>query len=141
MILLISRMLNSVGSCGIMSMNYSTQGIKATSHLKIDRLIMFMRNYGHEQLNKWTSWGFKASNQVLLQDSSRFFKNLVLPACQDEGSLGDQQWFSRVDHVQGVDSGRDTFEVASAFLIEAEETLIGALCDAVKVSGSHGSIF
>ena len=55
MILLISRMLNSEGSCGIMSMNYSTQGLKDTSHLKIVRLIMFMQNYGHEQLNSWTS--------------------------------------------------------------------------------------
>ncbi|WMV59083.1 hypothetical protein MTR67_052468 [Solanum verrucosum] len=27
---------------------------------------------------------------------------------QDEGSLGDQQWFLSVGHVQGVDSGRDT---------------------------------
>ncbi|WMV07705.1 hypothetical protein MTR67_001090 [Solanum verrucosum] len=31
MILLISRMLNSEGSYGIMSMNYSTQGLKDTS--------------------------------------------------------------------------------------------------------------
>uniref|UniRef100_M0ZNR6 Uncharacterized protein n=1 Tax=Solanum tuberosum TaxID=4113 RepID=M0ZNR6_SOLTU len=27
---------------------------------------------------------------------------------QDEGSLGDQQWFLSAGHVQGVDSGRDT---------------------------------
>ncbi|KAH0685425.1 hypothetical protein KY290_016696 [Solanum tuberosum] len=27
---------------------------------------------------------------------------------QDEGSLGDQQWFLSASHVQGVDSGRDT---------------------------------
>ncbi|WMV42166.1 hypothetical protein MTR67_035551 [Solanum verrucosum] len=26
---------------------------------------------------------------------------------QDEGSLGDQQWFSSADHVQGIGSGRD----------------------------------
>ncbi|WMV29693.1 hypothetical protein MTR67_023078 [Solanum verrucosum] len=26
---------------------------------------------------------------------------------QDEGSLQDQKWFSSVDHVQGVGSGRD----------------------------------
>ncbi|WMV24433.1 hypothetical protein MTR67_017818, partial [Solanum verrucosum] len=26
---------------------------------------------------------------------------------QDKGSLGDQQWFSSVGHVYGVDSGRD----------------------------------
>ncbi|WMV20567.1 hypothetical protein MTR67_013952 [Solanum verrucosum] len=28
-------------------------------------------------------------------------------SCQDEGSLGDQQWFLSAGHVQGVDSGRD----------------------------------
>ena len=56
MILLTSRMLNSEGSCGIISMNYSTHGFKDTSHLKIVRLIMFMRNYGREQLDSWTSW-------------------------------------------------------------------------------------
>ena len=50
-ILLISRMLNSEGSCGIMSLNYSTQGLKDTSHLKTVRLIGFMQNYKHEQLN------------------------------------------------------------------------------------------
>ncbi|WMV10245.1 hypothetical protein MTR67_003630 [Solanum verrucosum] len=27
---------------------------------------------------------------------------------QDEGSLGDQQWFLSAGHVQGIDSGRDT---------------------------------
>uniref|UniRef100_M1DDR9 Uncharacterized protein n=1 Tax=Solanum tuberosum TaxID=4113 RepID=M1DDR9_SOLTU len=27
---------------------------------------------------------------------------------QDEGSLGDQQWFLSAGHVQGVGSGRDT---------------------------------
>ncbi|WMV06684.1 hypothetical protein MTR67_000069 [Solanum verrucosum] len=27
---------------------------------------------------------------------------------QDEGSLGDQQWFLSAGHVQGVDSGRDS---------------------------------
>ncbi|WMV45270.1 hypothetical protein MTR67_038655 [Solanum verrucosum] len=27
--------------------------------------------------------------------------------CQDEGSLGDHQWFLSVGHIQGVDSGRD----------------------------------
>ncbi|WMV47543.1 hypothetical protein MTR67_040928 [Solanum verrucosum] len=39
MILLISRMLNSKGSYGFMSMNYLTQGLKDTSHLKTARLI------------------------------------------------------------------------------------------------------
>ncbi|WMV50380.1 hypothetical protein MTR67_043765 [Solanum verrucosum] len=39
----------------IMSMTYSYQGLRDTSHLKIVRLIGFMRNYGHEQLNSWTS--------------------------------------------------------------------------------------
>ncbi|WMV13592.1 hypothetical protein MTR67_006977 [Solanum verrucosum] len=29
---------------------------------------------------------------------------------QDEGSLGDQQWFSSAGHVQGVDSGRDKID-------------------------------
>ena len=33
-----------------------TTPLKDTSHLKIVRLIMFMRNYGHEQFNSWTSW-------------------------------------------------------------------------------------
>ncbi|WMV36539.1 hypothetical protein MTR67_029924 [Solanum verrucosum] len=28
---------------------------------------------------------------------------------QDEGSLGDQQWFSSVGYVQGVGSGRDNY--------------------------------
>ncbi|WMV59005.1 hypothetical protein MTR67_052390 [Solanum verrucosum] len=27
---------------------------------------------------------------------------------QDEGSFGDQKWFSSAGHVEGVDSGRDT---------------------------------
>ncbi|WMV42174.1 hypothetical protein MTR67_035559 [Solanum verrucosum] len=27
---------------------------------------------------------------------------------QDEGSLGDQQWFSSASHVQGVGSGRES---------------------------------
>ena len=56
MILLISRTLNSEGSCGIMIMKYSTQGLKDTSHLKTARLIGFMRNYGDEQFNSRTSW-------------------------------------------------------------------------------------
>ncbi|WMV45447.1 hypothetical protein MTR67_038832, partial [Solanum verrucosum] len=33
---------------------------------------------------------------------------LPLVVIQDEGSLGEQQWFSSAGHVQGVDSGRDT---------------------------------
>uniref|UniRef100_M1DXY5 Uncharacterized protein n=1 Tax=Solanum tuberosum TaxID=4113 RepID=M1DXY5_SOLTU len=49
-------MLNSEGSCGIMSRNYSTEGLKETSHLKTARLIGFMRSYGHEQLNSSASW-------------------------------------------------------------------------------------
>uniref|UniRef100_M1DFH7 Uncharacterized protein n=1 Tax=Solanum tuberosum TaxID=4113 RepID=M1DFH7_SOLTU len=44
------------GFMRIMSMNYSTQGLKDTSHLKTARLIGFMRNYGHEQFNSKTSW-------------------------------------------------------------------------------------
>ncbi|WMV46761.1 hypothetical protein MTR67_040146, partial [Solanum verrucosum] len=36
-------------------------------------------------------------------------------ASQDEGSLGDQQWFLNAGHVQGVGSGRDIFE--SIFII------------------------
>uniref|UniRef100_M1DI40 Uncharacterized protein n=1 Tax=Solanum tuberosum TaxID=4113 RepID=M1DI40_SOLTU len=43
-------------SSGIMSMNYSTQGLKDTSHLKTVPLIGFMWNYGHEQFNSTTSW-------------------------------------------------------------------------------------
>ena len=39
-----------------MSINYSTQGLKDTSHLKIVRIIGFIRNYGHEQFNSKTSW-------------------------------------------------------------------------------------
>ena len=42
---------HSEGSYGIMSRNYSTQGLKDTSHLNTVRLIEFMRNYGHEQFN------------------------------------------------------------------------------------------
>ncbi|WMV07260.1 hypothetical protein MTR67_000645 [Solanum verrucosum] len=30
---------------------------------------------------------------------------------QNEGPLGDQQWFLSAGHVQGVDSGRDKGEV------------------------------
>ncbi|WMV58130.1 hypothetical protein MTR67_051515 [Solanum verrucosum] len=29
---------------------------------------------------------------------------------QDEGSLGDQQWFSSVGHVQGVGMDRDNYQ-------------------------------
>ncbi|WMV39805.1 hypothetical protein MTR67_033190 [Solanum verrucosum] len=29
---------------------------------------------------------------------------------QDEGSLGDQQWFSSAGHVQGIDSNRDSMK-------------------------------
>uniref|UniRef100_M1DGX3 Uncharacterized protein n=1 Tax=Solanum tuberosum TaxID=4113 RepID=M1DGX3_SOLTU len=50
-------MLDSEGSCGIMGMNYSTQGLNDTSHLKTARLIGFMRNYGHELLNTRTFMG------------------------------------------------------------------------------------
>ncbi|WMV13638.1 hypothetical protein MTR67_007023 [Solanum verrucosum] len=35
---------------------------------------------------------------------------------QDEGSLGDQQWFSSAGHVQGVGSGRDKLLVISTDL-------------------------
>ena len=37
-----------------MSMNYLTQGLKDTSHLKTNRLIVFMQNYGHEIFNSRT---------------------------------------------------------------------------------------
>lgn len=42
---------------------------------------------------------------------------------QDEGSLGDQQWLSSVNHAQGEGSGRDSNEAApmegaSWFLVE-----------------------
>ena len=50
-------MFNLEGSWGIMSMNYSTQGLKEdTSCLKIVQLIGFMQNYEHEILNSRTSW-------------------------------------------------------------------------------------
>ncbi|WMV55444.1 hypothetical protein MTR67_048829 [Solanum verrucosum] len=39
-----------------MGMNYSTQGLKDTSHLQTARLIGLMQNYGHEQLNSRTPW-------------------------------------------------------------------------------------
>ncbi|WMV26414.1 hypothetical protein MTR67_019799, partial [Solanum verrucosum] len=35
------------------------------------------------------------------------FRSFPLVVSQDEGSLGDQQWFSSAGHVQGVGSGRD----------------------------------
>uniref|UniRef100_M1DBM6 Uncharacterized protein n=1 Tax=Solanum tuberosum TaxID=4113 RepID=M1DBM6_SOLTU len=54
MILLIPRMLKSEGSCRIMSMNYSTQGLEDTSHLRTVRLIGSMRIYGHEIFNSRT---------------------------------------------------------------------------------------
>ena len=57
MILLISRMLDSKGSYGIMGKNYSTQGLNDTSHLKTARLILYMRNYGNELINSRTFMG------------------------------------------------------------------------------------
>ena len=68
MIQLISRMFNSEGSCGIMSMNYSTQGLKDTSLLNTARPIGFMRNYGHEQFNSRTSW---------VTDNSLMIRNII----------------------------------------------------------------
>ncbi|WMV46149.1 hypothetical protein MTR67_039534 [Solanum verrucosum] len=50
MLILVSRVLDSEATYGIMGMNYSTQGLEDTSHLMNARLIRFMRNYGHEQL-------------------------------------------------------------------------------------------
>ncbi|WMV37891.1 hypothetical protein MTR67_031276 [Solanum verrucosum] len=47
-------MLDSEGSCRIMGMNYSTQGLNDTSHLNTARLTGFMRNYEHELLNSRT---------------------------------------------------------------------------------------
>uniref|UniRef100_M1DQB3 Uncharacterized protein n=1 Tax=Solanum tuberosum TaxID=4113 RepID=M1DQB3_SOLTU len=58
-------MLDSEGSCGIMGVDYSTHGLKDTSHLKTTRLIGFMRNYGHELLNSRTSWVFRSSLECL----------------------------------------------------------------------------
>uniref|UniRef100_M1E1C2 Uncharacterized protein n=1 Tax=Solanum tuberosum TaxID=4113 RepID=M1E1C2_SOLTU len=49
-------MLDSEGSCRIIGMNYSTQGLNDTSHLKTARLRGF-RNYGHELLNSSTFMG------------------------------------------------------------------------------------
>ena len=77
MILLISRMLNSEGSCGIMSMNYSTQGLKDTSHLKTARLIGFMRNYGHEQFNSKTLW-VTCNSPMLRNIISKGIRNSIL---------------------------------------------------------------
>ncbi|WMV31127.1 hypothetical protein MTR67_024512 [Solanum verrucosum] len=61
MILLISRMLDSGEGVmgvhvGIMGMNYSTQGLNDTPHLKTVRLIGFMRNYGHDYSTQRPSW-------------------------------------------------------------------------------------
>ncbi|WMV09391.1 hypothetical protein MTR67_002776 [Solanum verrucosum] len=61
MILLISRMLDSEGSCRIMGMNYLTQGLNDNSHLKTARLIGLMRNYGHELLNSRTFMSTKST--------------------------------------------------------------------------------
>jgi len=36
--------------------------------------------------------------------------SLSLVVSQDEGSLGDQQWFLSVGHVLGVGSGRDSLD-------------------------------
>ena len=41
-------MFNLKGLCGYKNMNYSTQGLKDTSYLKVVRLIGFMQNYRHE---------------------------------------------------------------------------------------------
>ena len=43
-------------SCGIMSMNYSTQELKGTFYLKIVPLIGFMKNYRHALVISSTSW-------------------------------------------------------------------------------------
>ena len=40
---------NLEGSCGIMSMSYSTLELKGTPHLNTVQLIRFMWNYGYEQ--------------------------------------------------------------------------------------------
>ena len=70
-------MLNSEGSCGIMSMNYSTQGLKDTSHLKTVQLIGFMRNYGHEQLNSRASW-VTCSSPMIRNNISKGIRNSIL---------------------------------------------------------------
>ncbi|WMV25338.1 hypothetical protein MTR67_018723 [Solanum verrucosum] len=44
-ILLISKMLDSEGSCGIMGMESSTQGLYHTTHFRNAQLIGFIRNY------------------------------------------------------------------------------------------------
>ncbi|WMV25055.1 hypothetical protein MTR67_018440 [Solanum verrucosum] len=49
-------MLDSECSCRIMGMDNSTQRLKDTSHLKTARLIGFIWNYGHQQLNSRTLW-------------------------------------------------------------------------------------
>jgi len=77
MILLISRMLNSEDSSGIMTMNDSTQGLKDTSLLKTARLIGFMRNYGHEQFNSKTLW-VTCNSPMLRNIISKGIRNSIL---------------------------------------------------------------
>ena len=77
MILLISRMLNSEGSCIIMIMNCLTQGLKDTSHLKTIRLIGFMQDYVDEQFNSRTSW--VTCNSIMVRIIiSKVIKNFIL---------------------------------------------------------------
>ena len=57
-------MFNLEGLRGTINMNYSTQGLKATSYFKIVRLIGFMWNYGHELFNSRNSWVLSNSPMV-----------------------------------------------------------------------------
>ncbi|WMV57878.1 hypothetical protein MTR67_051263 [Solanum verrucosum] len=83
MVLIILRMLDSKGSHRIMSMNYSTQGLKDTSHLKTVRLIGFMRNHGHEQFNTRTSWDDSSPS------SKKFWGVTISPSCDHSSSNDD----------------------------------------------------
>ena len=72
MIILISRNLNSEGSFEIMSVNYSTQGLKDTSHLKTVRLIGSIKNYGHKILNS------KNNSLIIINITSKGIRNSIL---------------------------------------------------------------
>ena len=75
MIILISR-INSEVSFEIMSVNYSTQGLKDTSHLKTVRLIGSIKNYGHKILNS------KNNSLIIINITSKGIRNSILRTCR-----------------------------------------------------------